>query len=373
MDPQPPAPTVDAAALRALAAAHGFDHVRIAALTPGLGAPHAQAFNAWLDAGHDADMGWLRSTAAVRADPHARDATMRSAVVLAVDHPHRAPPDPGGLTGRVARYAWGRDYHNLIGKRLKRLAAALRAQGVRCWGGTDTAPILERSWATAAGLGFNGKNAVQILPARGSWLLLATLFVDVPLAPDAPLRDHCGRCQRCLVGCPTDAFTGPRVLDARRCIAYWTIEARGLPPRALRAGFGRWVFGCDVCQEVCPHNAAPPDDADAAAAFTPRHAWLDLPELLATPDEALMERFLGTPLRRPGASGLKRNALLALANLGHPDALPAVEGALAHPAPVVRAAAVWALHALGAPVPASFRDDDAEVAAELAAARVSSA
>src|SRR5690606_19027499 len=137
---------------------------------------------------------------------------------------------------------------------------ALTEHGVASWGGVDTAPILERSWAVASGLGFQGKNTVVFRPGRTSWLFLAVLFVDAPCAPDPALtRDHCGGCRRCLDACPTEAFVGPRVLDATRCIAYWTIEVRGIAPRALRPGFGRWLFGCDVCQEVCPHNHAPPD------------------------------------------------------------------------------------------------------------------
>ncbi len=232
-----------------------------------------------------------------------------------------------------------------MGKRLRRLKRRLDEAGIRSWGGVDTAPILERPWANAAGLGFTGKNTLQIVPGRTSWIFLAILFVDAECAPDAPLGDHCGRCTRCLVACPTSAFRGPRDLDARRCISYWTIEARELAPEALLPGFGRWVFGCDVCQEVCPHNHDPddPDEAD----FAPRHAWLDLDELLATPDEALMARFEGTPLRRPGAAGLKRNALVALGNLRDPDAAALVhDHALRHPAPVVRRAAAWALRQL---------------------------
>jgi len=245
----------------------------------------------------------------------------------------------------VARYAWGRDYHNLIGKRLKRLRRDLRAEGVESWGGVDTAPIMERVWAQAAGIGFTGKNSVQFIPGRTSWMFLAVLFVDVPVEPDPPLfKDHCGTCSRCLVGCPTDAFAGPRQLDSRLCISYWTIEASALPPEPLRTRFGDWVFGCDVCQEVCPHNTDPPpaDEDD----FGPRHAWLDLDELLQTPDEALMERFIGTPLRRPKAHGLKRNALIVLANLGDPGGAESAELALQHSHPMVREAAEWCLRRL---------------------------
>lgn len=330
-----------------LAAACGLGTVRFAAVGP---TPHGEALEAWIAAGDHADMGWITKALDVRLDPRARRPTVRTAMVLAIEHAHAAPPDPGGRTGRVARYAWGRDYHNLFGKRVERLQRTLRAEGIGCWGGVDTAPIVERSWAEAAGLGFIGKNCVQIVPARTSWMFLGVVFVDLEVAPDAPLdRDHCGRCTRCLVACPTQAFRGPRALDARRCIAYWTIEARALAPPELLPGFGRWVFGCDVCQEVCPHNAAPPDPEEAD--LLPRHAWLDLDELLATPDEALLTRFTGTPLRRPGAAGLKRNALVALGNLGDPGGAASVDLGLAHPDPQVQAAAAWAAARLGAPPP----------------------
>lgn len=352
------------AELASLARAHGFSHVGFAGVGP---TPHGDALTAWLDAGHDGTMAWMRERVDVRLDPRVRMPEARTAMVLGVDHPHALPPDPGGLTGRVARYAWGRDYHNLVGKRLRKLTKRLRDDGVACWGSVDTGPVLERAWAAAAGVGFGGKNGVQIRPASSSWMVLAVVFVDVDVAPDTPLRDHCGRCTRCLDACPTDAFVGPRALDARRCIAYWTIEARGLPPVDLRRGFGRWVFGCDVCQEVCPHNAAPPPVDDDP--FAPRHAWLDLPDLLATSDEALMERFLGTPLRRPKAHGLKRNALLVLANLGDPRAVPVAEAAMAHPHADVRAAAAWCLGTLGAPPAAHHADADPAVQREITRAR----
>jgi len=267
----------------------------------------------------------------------------------------------------VARYAWGRDYHNLVGKRLRKLRRDLRDSGVQSFGGVDTGPILERAWAEVAGLGFTGKNCMQVLPATSSWLFLAVLFVDVEIAPDVPLGDHCGRCTRCLDACPTTAFESPRSLDARRCIAYWTIESKVLPPIKLRSKFGRWFFGCDGCQETCPHNANPPDPEEDD--LRPRHAWIDLPQIIKTPDEALLQRFIGTPLRRPGAAGLKRNALITMGNLGHPEAAPAARLALEHDDAVVRGAAVWCLARLGCPPLAGDSDPHPVVEAELHAAR----
>jgi epoxyqueuosine reductase len=356
---------MDRNALIALAHACRFAHVRFCAVGP---TPHGEAFQRWLAQGHDGELGrWMRNDVETRLDPRVRMPTARTAMVLGVEHAHRRPPDPGGPTGLVARYAWGRDYHNLVGKRLDTLRRRLREAGVPTWGGVDTAPILEHSWASAAGLGFSGKNTLQILPAHGSWMVLAVVFLPLDVTPDVPLRDHCGRCTRCLTACPTDAFVGPRHLDATRCIAYWTIEASGLAPPALRPSFGRWVFGCDLCQEVCPHNGDRPDPDEAD--FAPRHAWLHLPTLLATPDADLDARFLGTPLRRPRPAGLKRNALIALANLGDEAFVPDVRHQLEHPEPVVRAAAVWALSRLGAKPPK--RDASPLVQAEIDAAQSS--
>lgn len=340
----------------------GFALVRFAAVGP---TPYAEAMARWLNGGLHGDMRWMAEHREVRSDPRLRMPSARSVVVLGLLHHHRRPPDPGGRTGLVARYAWGRDYHNLMGKRLEKLRRALRMDGVASWGGVDTAPIVERAWAAAAGLGFTGKNAVQFLPGKSSWMFLAVLFVDTPVAPDTPVtKDHCGRCTRCLAACPTQAFRGPRVLDATRCIAYWTIEAPGVAPRPLRPGFGRWVFGCDLCQEVCPHNHDPedPDEED----LRPRHAWLDLDELLSTPDDALLARFTGTPLRRPKAAGLKRNAALVLGNLGDEGAIDTLEEhGLRHPSAVVRASSLWALRRLG--WTGSWADDDPIVLAEAQA------
>jgi len=305
------------------------------------------AYDGWLTQGHHGDMSWMERGRDERADPRTRLASSRTALVLAMDYRAQRPPDPGGLTGKVACYAWGRDYHNLIGKRLMKLRKQLWSEGVDSWGGVDTAPILERTWAQLAGVGFVGKNSLVIRPGTTSWFFLSVLFLDAEIAPDAPVdRDHCGTCTRCLTGCPTGAIVQPYVVDARKCISYWTIEAPGLPPHNLRPAIGRWILGCDDCQEVCPHNAR--DTETLEADFSPRNAWIDLPELVTSPDEVLMERFRGTPLRRPKAAGLKRNALMVLAHLNDDTALPAARVALQHPSPVVRAAAIYCAHQLGA-------------------------
>jgi len=343
-----------------LARRYGFGPPRFARVES---SPGVDRYDAWLAAGHHGSMDYLVRGRDDRADPRRRLPSARSAAILHLVHHHRPPPDPGGRTGQVARYAWGRDYHNLVGKRLRKLQRELRSQGLRCWGGVDTAPILERGWADLAGVGFAGHNCAQIRPASTSWFFLAVVFIDAEVEPDPPLARRCGRCRRCLDACPTGALVAEGTLDARRCVAYWTIEARGLPPHALRARFGRRLFGCDTCQAVCPHNRTPPQPQEDD--LLPRHAWLDLDELIHTEDAQLIERFRGTPLRRPGAIGLKRNALLVLANVGDPDGVPAARAALVHPSPVVRGAAVWALGTLGDHHVHDHQDDHPLVGAEL--------
>lgn len=322
----------------------GFGHLKVARVQ--VPAPHAQAFSDWLESGHHATMDYMERGAPQRLDPLQRLATAKSALVLAAEHGHARPADPGGLTGKVARYAWGRDYHNLLGKRLRKLQRWLRAEGVACWGGIDTAPILERAWANSAGLGYSGKNCLQILPAKGSYLLLAVVFVDLAL-PETPtiVRDHCGVCTRCLNACPTQAFPAPHVLDARRCLSFHNIESREAIPSSLRAPMGRWIFGCDVCQEVCPHNVRPTDPLHAD--FAPKNAWLDLAWVMQASEEELMSALIGTPLRRPGARGLKRNAAVVLGNLGDPNAVPLLRGAADGPDPLIAEHARWALGRLG--------------------------
>jgi epoxyqueuosine reductase len=347
-----------------IASTYGFHTTRFAAFRD---PAHFDRYEAWIQQGYHGEMGYLERGLPLRADPRVRLPELKSAVLFGIPYHHHPPPDPGGATGRVARYAWGRDYHNLVGKRLKKVRRDLREAGINSWGGVDTVPILERSWASMAGLGFNGKNTMQIVPASSSYFFIATLFLDVALEPDIPLGDHCGSCTRCLVGCPTQAFVGPHSLDARRCISYWTIESKQLPPRELRPKFGRWFFGCDVCQEVCPHNVSPPDPAEED--FRPRHAFVDLNELLLQPDEFILERFTGTPLRRPGAAGLKRNALIVLGNIGDEDSIPKARSALEHPAPIVRAAAIWCLTRLGDAKALKHHDPDSTVMEELEAAR----
>jgi len=340
------------AILRAEAAGLGLDVVGV---TDVARLADAEApFRAWLDAGRHGDMEYLADRAAQALRPDALLPGALSVVTVAVEHATEAPPFAAdGRFGRVARYAWGQDYHVVLGARLEALARRLEARlgrGVAARALVDGAPLLERAVAVRAGLGFVGKNTLVIRPGHGSWALLGELLVDVPLAPTGPAPGGtCGACVRCLDACPTDAFDAAFVLDARRCISYLTIEHRGVLPPELRPRLGPWVFGCDVCQEVCPFNRAarptPWPELAADAGVGPR---LDLVATLGLDtDEAFRARFRGTPLLRPKRRGLLRNVAVVARNVGATAAVPALDDRVRFdPEPLVRGHALWALAGL---------------------------
>lgn len=370
------------------AAELGFDLCGFAAVAE---APHADFFDAWIDAGRAGEMHYLTRNREKRRHParlaEASDSPFQTLIVLGVDYhqfdlPAEIRNDPS--RGVIAAYAWGDDYHEIIRPLLYDLDAFIRAQTGRTHLGkclVDTGPVLERDWAAVAGLGFTGKNCCTIQPGRGSWLLLAVILAPEVLTepetgrqgdvatrtpasdsnlqvPDraisrspTPSLPTCGRCTRCLNACPTDAFVEAYHLDPQRCIAYWTIEASGVIPRELRPRFGNRIFGCDICQEVCPYNRrllvctpklpglraqharmAPPllEGFDAAHPY-----WLD--------QAAFSEHFVRSPIKRAKRSGMLRNVCVALGNWGDPAALTALTLALDDPDPVVRIHAVWAV------------------------------
>ena len=336
--------------VRAAAAARGFDVAGVTSAEPL--EEDLERLAAWCAEGHAGTMGWLSRNPPQRARPRTLLATARSVVTLAADHGWPAAPfQAEGRYGRVARYAWGRDYHDVLLPRLRALAADLSAAfGAKAKVAADQSPLLERAIAARAGTGFVGKNTCLLLPRRGSWFFLGEVLLDVALpTTDAPAPGGCGACRLCLDACPTGALVDERRLDARRCVSYLTIESADAIPRALRGAMGAWVFGCDGCQDPCPFNKTPgtapwPEFAPEAG-VGPR---LDLVATLAIDtDDAYEARFWGTPLRRPGRRGLLRNAAVVARNVGAAAAVHALEAlARGDREPLLRSHALWALAGL---------------------------
>lgn len=339
--------------VRAAAAEIGFDAVAFTAASP---AESDGAFlSDWVGAGKAAGMGWLGRDPARRARPTSLLPEARTLITLGVSYYEEEPtPPPAGPAGRVARYAWGEDYHAVIEWRLEELRDRLRlafGPGVISRPAVDIQPLLERAFARRAGLGFVGKNTNLIRPGGGSFLFLADLLVNLELPPDGAVPQGCGACTRCQDACPTGALDTPFELDARLCVAYHTIENRGAIPRELRPRMGRWVFGCDDCQDVCPFNAR------AAARRWPEFSsrrgpgpWLGLADLLRLDsDEAFRVRFRGTSILRAKRAGLVRNACVASANGGAAERLADLldERLRRDTDPVVREHAAWALGRAG--------------------------
>jgi epoxyqueuosine reductase len=329
--------------LKQQALALGFDRAGIAAATP------ADSFNRlrdWLDRGFAGEMSYLHHHGEARHHPASILPEVRSVVMVAMNYKPGVNGQASGIRGRIARYAQGADYHDVLRRRLNELLAWLQGEVPGCKGRgiVDTAPLLERDFARRAGLGWFGKNTMLLDKQLGSYFFLGALLLDLELQPDPPHdTSHCGTCTACLDACPTQAFVEPGLLDSRRCISYLTIELRGSIPVELREPLGDWVFGCDVCQEVCPWNRKAPLATEPA--FQPRAdlEGVDLIELLGLSEEEFRWRFRGTALTRAKRRGLLRNAAIALGNQGDPAALPALRRALADPEPMVREAAQWAI------------------------------
>ncbi|MDP3073624.1 MAG: tRNA epoxyqueuosine(34) reductase QueG [Opitutaceae bacterium] len=364
--------------LRRRLTALGFDDVRFARLDEAPTAP----LRAWLAAGHHADMHWMERTAEKRLNPRLVVPEAKSIVMLGVNYWSEKTAPAGRPVW--ARYALHEDYHDTLAPALE---AAGRLLG-ELYGATrddyrayvDTGPVLERSWAARAGLGFTGKNAMLISRRHGNWLFLAAILTRLEFAPDAPVKNDfhardigtlCGRCTRCLDACPTGAFPAPGVVDARRCISYQTIENKGVIPRELRAGIGHRIYGCDVCLEVCPWNRFAREGRRLLLAARHDLAELALEEILALTPERFAEVFRRTPMKRLKLTGLLRNACIVAGNSGDASLLPQLTAlATAHAAPLVRAHAVWAVFRLGggpALAAAAATETDPLVLAELTA------
>nr|WP_246339956.1 tRNA epoxyqueuosine(34) reductase QueG [Ancylobacter tetraedralis] len=328
-----------------LARAEGFDALGIAA--PDSIPLAGDRLRRWLVEGAHGDMEWMAETAERRAAPARLWPEIGSVLMLGLNYgpdedPRAALADR--TRGAISVYARGDDYHELIKGKLKRIASRFlpRAGGeVKVF--VDTAPLMEKPLAEAAGLGWQGKHTNLVSRARGSWLLLGAIATTLALPPDAPERDHCGSCRACLDACPTQAFPAPYRIDARRCVSYLTIEHKGPIPHELRAGIGNRIYGCDDCLAACPWNKFAALGREARLAARTENRAPALAELARLDEPAFRTRFAKSPIKRTGRVRFLRNVLVAIGNSGDPALVPEAERLLVDPHPLVRGAAVWAL------------------------------
>lgn len=344
--------------IRSEAARLGFDAVGFARAAEH---PHIERLDAWLAHGRHGTMHWMAQDPRRRADPRKVLHHARTVISVSASYYRGDWPDPNAiaerqtrtaLRGRIARYAWGRDYHKRLKRRLYALARAIRAlePSARWVSYVDTGPVLDRAWAERAGIGWIGKNTNVITKGAGSWQFLGEILTDLEIQPGPPARNHCGSCARCIAACPTGAIVGPYELDARRCISYLTIEHRAAIPIELRPAIGTRIFGCDDCQEVCPWNRFATPTANRDFAERPEQQTPELIPLLALDETGFTARFQGSALRRAGRTLFVRNVAVALGNLGDRRAVPALRSALLHDLDsLVRGHAAWALGAIGGP------------------------
>jgi epoxyqueuosine reductase len=332
------------------AGAAGFAVARITS-SSAVGAEPAERLAQFVADSRHGDMGWLAATAERRGHPLALWPEARSIVMLGMSY---APDDDPLLVlaergrGAISCYAQSRDYHDVVKAGLKRVAAKLaQASGAEVKVFVDTAPLMEKPLAAAAGLGWQGKHTNLVSREHGSWLFLGAILTTAELEPDAPETDHCGSCRRCLDVCPTNAFPAPYQLDPRRCISYLTIEHKGHIALEFRKAMGNRIFGCDDCLAVCPWNKFAVAGRETKLAARQAARSPPLAELLALDDAGFRARFAGTPVKRTGRDRVVRNALIAAGNSGDASLLPIVEHRLQDPSPLVRAMAVWALRQLG--------------------------
>jgi len=323
----------------------GFDAVGVASLEPDAAREH---YEAWLAAGRHGEMHWLASAKhrERRADPERLVRGLRAVLCVALCHPAERDAERDQRLGRIARYAAGEDYHRVMRDKLLSLERWIRGElfpGSGSLWYSDTGAILERGWAERAGLGWVGKHAGLLSESLGSWFLLGEVLVDRELVPDAPVRERCGSCVRCIDACPTRAIVAPYQVDARLCISYLTIERKGPIPRELRPLVGDWIFGCDLCQEACPWNRFAPAAREARLHARSLAGW-SLERFLALDEPAFRELFATSPIRRAGRAGLARNVCVAMGNRAWPRYAAPLVRALAHEAePLVRGHAAWAL------------------------------
>ena len=323
----------------------GFELAGIATATE---ADTFAEYQDWLAKDFGGEMGYLHRHAEARRHPESVLPEVRSVIMLGMSYKPSEADDSllSPNHGRIARYARGLDYHDVIRRKLNDLLKWLQEQEPACIGRgvVDTAPLLERDFARRAGLGWFGKNTMLIHKQRGSYLFLAALLVNLELSPDTPFTaNHCGTCTACLDACPTNAFPEPGVMDARKCISYLTIELRGPIAETYRQEMGDWLFGCDICQEVCPWNNRAPAGMDDRIQAHPEWQSVDLLELLTLSDAEFRKRYRGTAIFRTKRSGLLRNAAIILGNVGDESALPLLRKVAHEDDELIREAARWAI------------------------------
>jgi epoxyqueuosine reductase len=353
---------ITAAAVKARARELGFELCGIAPADP---QPELRFLSDWLGRGFHGEMGYMARNAERRMDPHQVLPSARSIVVLGAIYNIGAASSLEKLDAHgalLSRYAWGDDYHDVLGRRLERFEAWMRQQAGDTFEArryVDTGPVVERVAAHAAGLGWIGKNTCLINPELGSWLFLCEILCSLPLEPDEPQLDRCGTCTLCIEACPTGAIVGERVLDATRCISYLTIELKGSIPEEFREPLGRHVYGCDICQEVCPWNA------DGLAALSGEPAWQPRPEFVEADllrlwrmsDEQLRRAIKGTAMTRARVKRLRRNLAVAIGNCGDAEAARVFDEPIDAPSlddPLVQEHVRWARAKLAAMPAASF-------------------
>lgn len=303
-------------------------------------APHANAFETWIADGFHGEMKWLERTPERRTDPRNVLPGAQTVIALATVYRQSEPISP---PGKVASYALNLDYHDLIEPKLRALEAHLAALGGSQRSYVDTGPILERDFAARAGLGWQGKSTMLISRHLGAFFFLSTILTTLRIEPDAPAKHHCGSCTRCIDACPTGAITAPYQLDARRCIAYLTIELKGSIPTDLRPLIGDRIYGCDDCAAACPWNRFAAASTESAFARRDALKYSHLRDLLSLDDESFRAAFKGSPIKRIKRKGFLRNVCVALGNSGTPDDIPALERASIDPEPLLAEHAVWAI------------------------------
>ncbi|HEX4667830.1 MAG TPA: tRNA epoxyqueuosine(34) reductase QueG [Chthoniobacterales bacterium] len=362
-------PAETKAELQRRAAGAGFDDCRIA----GAACPaHAEEFRAWVEAGADGEMDWIARGKEKRCDPQKVLPGVRSVVVLAMnywqgDGDRRS--QTAATTGRIARYAWGEDYHDLIEPKLRELEAFLASLGGRQKAYVDTGPVLERDFAAEAGIGWHGKSTMLLNRRLGTWFFLAEIFTTLELPPDPPQIARCGSCTRCIDACPTGAITAPHRLDARRCISYLTIELKGSIPLEFRPLIGDRIYGCDDCLEACPWNRFAQVARESAFAARTAVARMRLRDFLVLDDAQFREMFRASPIKRTKRRGFLRNVCVALGNVGTIDDLPALQTAAHDREPLIVEHARWAIDRIESRLDSNKSTTGATDSSPLASAR----